>query len=413
MFYIKIKQIAVDKPNLVINNKNKRIDNPREAFLFENEKRILGKKGFTFKYYPTKKEKLKFYLKKDDENDKNNKIQSNSFNFISNNNANATFYSHKNFSNDNPTKRLNKNNEILNPQKNKTQMNFFKKSPSALNLNKNTNNPYSFNSISNLFEKNISKLDKIKSALNNINYKPNYKYFSPISKNVNNKINEKIKYETLKIKPKKNKLNVITKTHFKGLESLLIKPKEIYDLFKMEDLLKIKRLGNDHDMNVKHKKYDTKVEKNNEYKLDIKELIDEEQEIQNLTNTREFSNLLGNNKFFKEVEYKKDKLKVLKNETKDEYMPDNTQEKKQKMNYLKKLAFNQNLNEKSQFDDESYSDDNSVNYEGKGKNKRRQKLKNMETELKIDGKVYQMKNQIDKICKELLIKYKVYENIKK
>ena len=32
--------------------------------------------------------------------------------------------------------------------------------------------------------------------------------------------------------------------------------------------------------------------------------------------------------------------------------------------------------------------------------------------ISIDGKVYQMRNQIDKICKELLIKYKVFESVK-
>ena len=44
--------------------------------------------------------------------------------------------------------------------------------------------------------------------------------------------------------------------------------------------------------------------------------------------------------------------------------------------------------------------------------KKIKKLKDMETELRIDGKVYQMKNQMDKICKKLLIKYKVHENVK-
>ena len=33
----------------------------------------------------------------------------------------------------------------------------------------------------------------------------------------------------------------------------------------------------------------------------------------------------------------------------------------------------------------------------------------MDTQLRIDGKVYQMKNQMDKICKELLIKYKIFK----
>ena len=102
-----------------------------------------------------------------------------------------------------------------------------------------------------------------------------------------------IKYDFLKIKPKKNKLNLYKKTHFKGLESLSIKPKEIYDLFKIENLLKIKNLGKNDHMNFQYKKDEANAEEKNEYKLDIKEIMEEEQEIQNIINTKEFSNLLG------------------------------------------------------------------------------------------------------------------------
>jgi len=308
--------------------------------------------------------------------------------------------------------KFHKNNEISNNHNNKTQINFFKKSPSSLNLNINMNTPSSFNNISNLI--NNDKFPKTKSVLNITKFKPNYKYFTPISKNFNNnKIYDKIKYDSLKLKRKKNKLNLCNKTHFKGLESLSIKPKEIYDLFKMEDLLKIKKVDKNFDMNCKQKKEEVKVEQKNEYKLDIKEIMEEEQEIQNIINTKEFSNLLGNNKFFKEVEYKNDKLKILKNSKKD-FMYDNPQEKDKKMNYLKKLAFKQKSNENKNVN-ESYSDDDSYHIEGreriKSRNKRKDE-KDLATELRIDGKVYQMKNQIDKICKELLIKYKVFESTK-
>ena len=411
-FYIIINQIAEDNPKLIINNQTKRINNSREAFLFENEKLILGKKGLTLKYYPTKKEKLKYFFRHSNRNNKENKNKSNSFNFNSIN-PNSTFYSNKNFNNntiDKSTYGLNKN-ELLSPVKNKTQMNFFKKSPSSLNLKIN-NNPYQFNNnVSNLSDNN--NYTKIKNALYNTIYKPNYKYFSPISKRIN-KINEKIKYDSLKKRNKKNKLNPFNKTHFKGLESLSVKPKEIYDLFKMEDLLKIKEVGNNYDMSSKQKRDEEKIEKKNEYRLDIKELMEEEQEIQNIINTRAFSNLLGNNKFFKEVEYKKDKVDELKKESKDDMIEDNAQEKNKKMNYLKIIAFKDKLNSNKGLN-ESYSEDNSINREEREEReqiKKRKKLKDMETELRIDGKVYQMKNQMDKICKKLLIKYKVHENVK-
>ena len=351
-------------------------------------------------------------MKNNNANNKNKNI-SNSLNL--NFNPNATFYSHKNFNNDNSMYKFHKNNEISNNHKNKTQINFFKKSPSSLNLNININNPSSFNNISNLL--NNDKFQKTKSVLNITKFKPNYKYFTPISKNFNNnnKIYDKIKYDSLKLKRKKNKLNLCNKTHFKGLESLSIKPKEIYDLFKLEDLLKIKKVDKNFDINCKQKKEEVKVEQKNEYKLDIKEIMEEEQEIQNIINTKEFSNLLGNNKFFKEVEYKNDKLKILKNSN-NNFMYDNPQEKNKKMNYLKKLAFKQRLSEnKNKNLNESYSDEDSVNIEGRERiysRKNRKDRKDLETELRIDGKVYQMRNQIDKICKELLIKYKVFESVK-
>ena len=40
-------------------------------------------------------------------------------------------------------------------------------------------------------------------------------------------------------------------------------------------------------------------------------------------------------------------------------------------------------------------------------------LMEMEDQLRVEGKVYHMKNEIDKICKELLNKYKIYKIINK
>ena len=40
-------------------------------------------------------------------------------------------------------------------------------------------------------------------------------------------------------------------------------------------------------------------------------------------------------------------------------------------------------------------------------------LLEMEDQLRVEGKVYHMKNQMDKICKELLNKYKIHKVLKK
>jgi hypothetical protein len=54
--------MAEESANIEINNPPKKINNSREEFLFENENLIIGKKGMTFQYYPTKNEKLKSFL---------------------------------------------------------------------------------------------------------------------------------------------------------------------------------------------------------------------------------------------------------------------------------------------------------------------------------------------------------------
>ena len=56
--------MAEEKQKFKINFMNKKINNSREIFLSENENLIIGKKGLTFQYYPTKNEKLKYYLNK-------------------------------------------------------------------------------------------------------------------------------------------------------------------------------------------------------------------------------------------------------------------------------------------------------------------------------------------------------------
>ena len=238
---------------------------------------------------------------------------------------------------------LKKNNNIKTNTNQKIGIKHRKENLSLTKIN-------SYNNISNLF--NTKKENN-----NNSLYRSNYKYFTPLLKKnitLNPKIDRIKPYSLKKLKKIETKKSNY-KTLFKGIESLSIKPKEIYDLFNKEKGHKIKKYNNNYyDIREKEKKEEEKIEKNNEYKIDIKEILDEENEIRNIINTREFSNILGNNKFFKEVEYKNEKEKILKKESKTLF--DNTIEpnnnffndKNKKIDYLKKIAFKPKFNFDSQ-----------------------------------------------------------------
>ena len=61
------------------------------------------------------------------------------------------------------------------------------------------------------------------------------------------------------------------------------------------------------------------------------------------------------------------------------------------------------------------SDDESF-FEEMKKSKKRDNINillEMEDQLRVEGKVYHMKKQMDKICKELLNKYKIHKVLKK
>ena len=53
--------MAINSPKVQINYQDKKINNSRETYFSENENLIIGKKGLTFQYYPTKK---LFFLEK-------------------------------------------------------------------------------------------------------------------------------------------------------------------------------------------------------------------------------------------------------------------------------------------------------------------------------------------------------------
>ena len=305
------------------------------------------------------------------------------------------------------------------------------------------NNPYRENKNGFLYNQNNSfetlnqlNYDKSKDFISKNNYQ-NLKFFTPpnsqlkyenIFKKINNQPLSKLKNNQKKKKEKK-----FIKTHFKGLESIYIKPKEIYDLFKKEDALRLEKLGY-FNINEKKEKEQELIEKRNEYKSDIRELIKEEQNIQKIVNTKEFSELLGNNKYYKEAEYNdKSILNDWDEESKINYFSENEEEKNKKMNYLRKIAFEEKKVEKPRYQyqkvipnnfikkkkdtnkDEVDSEDDSF-FEEMKRSKKKDNINillEMEDQLRVEGKVYHMKNQMDKICKELLNKYKIHNVLKK
>ena len=448
-------------PKFEINVQHKKIDNPRETFLAENENLIIGKKGLTFQYYPTKKQKLKHYLK----NKFNNpfyKTFYNNKNILnnSNNNNSSRNIIHNESISKNSFKNSFINNNINNIKtlpKSFSQTNFFKNPTKIMNNYRKLYKEKLFNNILDFNENKLNNIDnnfqsnnsskKIKSNLifdkniinestNTIfnktnshstkNNNKNVKIFSPMSKF------QKIKYPKINSnKKKKEKTNL--KTHFKGLESIYIKPKEIYDLFKKEDALRLEKLGY-FNINEKKEKEQELIEKRNEYKSDIRELIKEEQNIQKIVNTKEFSELLGNNKYYKEAEYNdKSILNDWDEESKINYFSENEEEKNKKMNYLRKIAFEEKKVEKPRYQyqkvipnnfikkkkdtnkDEVDSEDDSF-FEEMKRSKKKDNINillEMEDQLRVEGKVYHMKNQMDKICKELLNKYKIHNVLKK
>ena len=428
--------MAEENPKFEINTQHKKINNPRETFLAENENLIIGKKGLTFQYYPTKKEKLKYYL--------NRRKNQNPFYKTFSNNKNIFNYSiNYNITKSNSNKNLlnnrhiNQNNFMNNIQtlpKSISQTNFFKNPKNESNINNYAIIESNKNNIENLniFSVNRNSSHEFHDKLNNVNkYNINKnKFFSPITRP---KI-QKIKYPKLsklqntKNKAKKKKEKKRQKTHFKGLESIYIHPKEIYDLFKKEDAIRLEKMGY---FNIDEKKVKEQelIEKRNEYKSDIKELIKEEQDFRDIINTKEFSEYLGNNKFFREAEYNdRSNYSDFDEDSNNIFISENDDEK---MEYLKKIAFEDKKVEKTHRNPISYfnapkkvgknnkkdidSDDESF-FEEMKKSKKRDNINillEMEDQLRVEGKVYHMKKQMDKICKELLNKYKIHKVLKK
>ena len=415
--------MAEENPHIEIKIPPKPINNTRELFYFENEKYILGRHGFIFREYPTLIERLKENKKEKKDFNKslmNYKLTRNKTlsKLISKTTSNTRLNESKSelnilsqpilrFKNRTDFERIcDTIQQYVKPSEQESLKEIRARHVKSIDFPTGVLYRGGFRGLKQL--KNLSKNNFHSNSTFNFNKLANEKFFD-----INNKdfdINETKKpkifftrLQRLNVEAKKIRSNLHLKTHFKGVESVFIKPKQIYDIIKKEDTLTQKKIGHyAYNENIEKKN----IEKRNEYKSDMRDLLLEEKEKQNIINTQEFSNYLNNKEYYNDTA-------IIKGYN---YKKDNEQEKMQKiknMNYLKKLAFkdqSNNMNGNNDSGSGNVNTDNSSN-EGHEKKKKNGNYEN-EHQIRIGGKLYHMQNQMDKIAKEILNKCKFYSNKK-
>ena len=410
--------MAEENPHIEIKVPPKPINNSREQYLFENEKLIIGPPGFIFRIYPTLQERLEENLKEQ----KYNKINNyNNVNKVPRNNSLSKIIS-RNILDEKSTK-------------NKSQIYSNKTASSILSQPilrfKNRTDlericdtiqqfapPSEQESLKEIRSRHVHSIDFPKGILyrgsiqNLKNFKKNLK-----SQSVNN-INDKdfnylddekennkkpkiyfTRLQRLNVEAKKIRSNLHYKTHFKGVESVFINPKQIYNIIKKEeDVIIQKKIGN-YAYNDKIER--EKIEKRNEYKKDINDLLLEEKEKQKIISTKEFSNYLNNKEYFND--------RVINNNSNKESEEEKIKKIKD-MNYLRKLAFKDNYGKplKNTYNESGNINTENSSNESPGKVYKKNINFENEHQLRIGGKIYHMQNQMDLIAKEILNKCKFY-----
>ena len=424
--------MAEENPLIEVKVPPKRIVDTREQYLFENEKLIIGTSGFIFRAYPTLKERLQQYSKEQEEYNEHLRLhKSNSLNMLHQKKKEKIFLQpilrFKNRTDlericdtvqqyikpseqdslreirerhvksiDFPTGLLYKGgfrgeqklqSLTRNPnKKHKNNLNLIKNMLSLGNIT-NMNNTTKNNSTSNI-------------NLNNINNKE-FNNFTNITNLAGSK-KPKIYFtrlQRLNAEAKKIRSNLHYKTHFKGVESVFINPKPFYDVIKKEENYYVNQKMGNFAYNQDMEK--VLLEKKNEYKEDLKDLLKEEKEKAKIINTRTFTNFLNNKNYYN------DRAKV----NRYEKLKENEEEKRKKMNdmnYLKNLAFEgQNSSQKLGNDDRLGTESS----EERNINRKKATFDN-ENQLRIGGKLFHMQNQMEQIAKEILNKCKFYSTKK-
>ena len=414
--------MAEDNPHIEIKIPPKPISNTRELFFFENEKNILGRHGFIFREYPTLKERLQEIKKEQNEFNRSlmnykltrNKSQNRfipkiaTTTRLSENQSELNILSQPilRFKNRTDLERIcDTIQQYVKPAEQESLKEIRARHVKSIDFPTGVLYKGGFKGLKEL--KNLKKKIFHSNSTFNINKLDNEKLFDINNKDFDINGNKKPKIfftrlQRLNVEAKKIRSNLHLKTHFKGVESVFIKPKQIYDILKKEETLNQKKIGHyAYNENIEKKN----IEKRNEYKNDIKDLLLEEKEKQNIINTKEFSNYLNNKEYYKD-------RAIIKGYN---YKRENEQDKIrriQNLNYLKKLAFidqNNIMNGSNDSGNGNVNTDSSN--EGHEKKKKNSNYEN-EHQIRIGGKLYHMQNQMDKIAKEILNKCKFYSKKK-
>ena len=414
--------MAEENPLIEIKSPPKKIEDTREQYLSENEKLIIGPSGFVFRAYPTLKERLQQYNKEQELYNEHIKLhKSNSTNNLHSKKKDKIFLQpilrfkdRTDFericdtvqqyvlpseqeslreirerhvkSVDFPTGLLYKGGfkdmkklEKLTRNNKKNNLNIIKSMFSLGNLT-NMNN-----TTKNKTTKNIDINNLTNKELNLTGNKKPEIYFTRLQR--------------LNAEAKKIRNDLHYKTHFKGVESIYINPKPMYDIIKKAENFYVNKKVENFAYNQEMEK--VLVEKKNEYKEDIKDLINEQKEKEKIINTKVFSNFLNNKNYYN------DRAKV----NKYEKVKENQDEKIKKindMNYLKNLAFEDQNNQQQSGNGDRLNTDSS---EDRNRNRKKANFDN-ENQLRIGGKVYHMQNQMEQIARVILNKCKFYSTKK-
>lgn len=406
--------MAEENPHIEIKKLPKPIENSREQYLFENEKYILGRPGFIFRAYPTLKERLQESLREQKEYNLN-------ISKITRNTSLGKIIS-KNMLKDSNTTR--NNSQLI---KSRTQSNIF--CQPILRFRNRTDlericdtiqqyvKPSEQEKIKEIRARHVHSIDFPRGIL----YKGSFKNLKNLKKMQNNSVDKNINYsndtkqfdidgknkpiifftrlQRLNVEAKKIRSNLHFKTHFKGVESVYINPKQIYDTEKKEQNLDQKNLGN-YAYNENYEKEE--IEKRNEYKEDMNNILLEEKEKQNIINSKEFSNYLNNKVYYNDP--------VLKKNIENKDNKDNKVNQISKLNYLKKIAFEDDNIKSSNRSNESNGNVNTdSSNEGNNKSKKKVNYEN-EHQIRIGGKLYHMQNEMGLIARQILNKCKFYNN---
>ena len=414
--------MAEENPLIEIKSPPKKIEDTRGQYLSENEKLIIGPSGFVFRAYPTLKERLQQYNKEQELYNEHIKLhKSNSTNNLHSKKKDKIFLQpilrFKNRTDfericdtvqqyvlpseqeslreirerhvksvDFPTGLLYKGGfkdmkklEKLTRNNKKNNLNIIKSMFSLGNLT-NMNN-----TTKNKTTKNIDINNLTNKELNLTGNKKPEIYFTRLQR--------------LNAEAKKIRNDLHYKTHFKGVESIYINPKPMYDIIKKAENFYVNKKVENFAYNQEMEK--VLVEKKNEYKEDIKDLINEQKEKEKIINTKVFSNFLNNKNYYN------DRAKV----NKYEKVKENQEEKIKKikdMNYLKNLAFETHNEHQKYGNGDRLNTDSS---EDRNRNRKKATFDN-ENQLRIGGKLYHMQNQMEQIAKQILNKCKFYSTKK-